>query len=92
MSCSVAYCLAMSTLALEKLPKTFASLVREGKTVHLTDKGKVVATVAPKAKAPPRVRKPKMTFTEFARKYLDEIPARPDLDTVAFLRAERDRA
>jgi hypothetical protein len=31
MSCSVAYCLAMSTLALEKLPKTFASLVREGK-------------------------------------------------------------
>jgi antitoxin (DNA-binding transcriptional repressor) of toxin-antitoxin stability system len=81
----------MSTLALETLPKTFASLVREGKTVRLTDKGKVVATVAPKAKTPHGVRKPKMTFTEFARKYLDTAPERPDLDTVAFLRAERDR-
>ncbi|MGI8603425.1 MAG: hypothetical protein ACR2OZ_10550 [Verrucomicrobiales bacterium] len=92
MSAAVAYCPLMSTLALEKLPKTFASLVREGKTVRLTDKGKVVATVAPKPKARPRVRKPKMTFAEFSRKYLDAGPERPDLDTVAFLRAERDRA
>lgn len=98
MSAPVAYSPRMSTLTLEKLPDfvdTLAALIREGKTVRLTEKGHVVATVAPTPTSKPRrraqPRKPKMIFAEFAAKFLDNRPPRPDRDFTAFLREERDR-
>ena len=52
----------MSTITLEKLPEsveTLAALIREGRRVRVTDKGKLVATVAPAVskKAPASRRK-----------------------------------
>ena len=88
------YVLFMSTLTLEKLPEsveTLTALIRSGATVRLTDKGRVVATVAPKAKPAARRRKPKLSVAEFIEKYLDPLPVRNGLDATAFLRTERDR-
>lgn len=88
----------MSTLTLEKLPEsvdTLAALIREGKIVRLTEKGHVVATVAPKSspktRKTQRSTKPKMTVPEFIEKYLDNREPRPDRDFTALLRAARDR-
>lgn len=85
----------MSTLTLERLPESVAALkamIHEGKTVRLTEKGKTVATVAPaQPEVRGRTRKPKTTFEEFHAKYMKDRPVKADLDTAAFLRAERDR-
>ncbi len=85
----------MSTLTLERLPESVAvlkALIRQGETVELTENGKTVATVAPEFPKPKkRTRRPKTTFEAFHAKYMKDQPARPDLDTAAFLRAERDR-
>lgn len=85
----------MSTLTLERLPESVAvlkALIRQGETVELTENGKTVATVAPEfPKRQKRARSPKTTFEAFHAKYMKDRPARPDLDTAAFLRSERDR-
>lgn len=83
----------MSTLALEKLPEsveTLSALIHEGKSVRLTEKGRVVAEVKPAAV---RDRKgQKATVIEILREIRPHRRPRPDRDFTAFLRAERDRA
>lgn len=89
----------MSTITLEKLPEsveTLAALIREGRTIRLTDKGRVIATVAPKPV--PKLRRharhsaaPKTSIAEFIKTHLDGRKPRPDRDFTALLRAERDR-
>jgi antitoxin (DNA-binding transcriptional repressor) of toxin-antitoxin stability system len=89
----------MSTLRLEKLPEsveTLATLIREGQTIRLTDKGRVIATVAPTSvpksrRSATRSAAPKMSIAEFIKTHLDGRKPRPDRDFTALLRAERDR-
>lgn len=86
----------MSTLKLEQLTGSIVKLkmlIRAGKTVRLTEKGKTVATIAPEGKKPSTVRtkKRRMAFREFDAKYLKALPEKGDLSGGAFLRSERDK-
>ena len=97
--CPFVYRHGMSTLTLEKLPEsveTLATLIREGRTIRLTEKGRVIATVAPKPVPKPRRKStrsaaPKMSIAEFIKTHLDDRKPRPDRDFTVLLRAERDR-
>lgn len=70
----------MSTITLEKLPESverLAALIREGRRVNLTDKGKLVATVAPPArkKTPPPCRKKAASSWELVKHLAGSITA-----------------
>lgn len=86
----------MSTLALEKLPEsvdTLSALIHEGKTVHLTEGGRLVATVVPPAKQPVAGgrKRARATVIEVLEACRPHRRPRPERHFTAFLRTERDR-
>lgn len=84
----------MSTLALEKLPEsveTLFALIREGKSVLLTEGGRVVAKVTPPDEAVEAGER-RLGPGEFMAKYRPNRQRRNDRNFTALLRKERDQS
>ncbi len=81
----------MSSLHLEKLPLLVAHAIRAGKRLRITEDGRTIAIVEPRAKATALKRGGKrLSARQWITNVAGKLPARPDLDAAAIVREGRD--